>query len=223
MYNPAESLSTNTNHHRDCVPCSSAETADVEDFLTDNPSVPRKRPRVKPRTNKTSLGLSRKLIACPCAKHKGMPLRPDLYKRCQNQQRIRNLRQELQAPLPKHLTHIPESSQRKLRALTPPESGPVQDDYGYHDTTLPLPGQADGEGIADGDPQDYTDSVPDAKSRSRPLDGGPQSCTSSTMSPRINNRSPSGAEDEPELDEPMLAGIEGKESIEGLLGASSDR
>ncbi|KAG9089428.1 hypothetical protein FS749_001344 [Ceratobasidium sp. UAMH 11750] len=129
-----------------------------------------------------------------------MPLRPDLYKRFQNQQRIRNLRQELQAPLPKHLTHIPESSQRKFRALTPPESGPVQDDYGYHGTTLPLPGQADGEGVADGDPQDYADSVPGAKSRSRPPDGDLQSRTSSSMSPKVSNHSPSEAEDEPELD-----------------------
>ncbi|KAG8737673.1 hypothetical protein FRC10_007954 [Ceratobasidium sp. 414] len=173
-----------------------------EDFLEDDTLVPRKRSRTNPRANRTSIGLSKKFIACPCAAHKGKPLRPDLYKRCQNQQRVRNIRPELQAPLPKHLINIPESSQREFRAVTTPESDPAQEDYGYYDTTLPpLPGEADGERIADGDPPDYPDGILDVESPPHPLDDGPQSRTLSSMSPRISSHLPSEAEDEPELDD----------------------
>ncbi|KAG9098661.1 hypothetical protein FRC06_006114 [Ceratobasidium sp. 370] len=164
-----------------------------EDFLTDAIPGPRKRRRPNPRTDKTSLGLPRKFIACPCAVHKGKLLRPDMYRRCQGQQKVRNIRPELQTPLPIRLTRIPRSSHREFGASATAEIDPAREDYAYHDATLPpLPGEVDGEEIANGTPPGYADGIPGVESPPHSLDD-PQGYASSGMASRMSGGH--GAED----------------------------
>ncbi|KAG9076177.1 hypothetical protein FRC06_009661 [Ceratobasidium sp. 370] len=150
-----------------------------EDFLTDVIPGPRKRRRPNPHTDKT---------VEPLPSEKG-------------QQKVRNIRPELQTPLPIHLTHIPRSSHQEFGASATAEIDLAQEDYAYHDTTLPpLPGEVDGEEIADGTPPGYTDGIPGVESPPHSLDD-PWGYASSGMASRMNSCSLPEAEAEPGLND----------------------
>ncbi|KAG9089053.1 hypothetical protein FRC06_001730 [Ceratobasidium sp. 370] len=155
-----------------------------------------RRRRLKPSTQK-------KKIPCPCAKHKGIPIRSDLWKRCEGRNMVKNIHREVQLKSLEEdacqLSNHEESNLGDQNIAGPSTSqggAPLslgehfdrndddydvahqvqEDDDPYEDPTLPLlPGELSGQDIVNDEPMGDTGDRCDAESRPSWSDDGQSS------------------------------------------------